>query len=113
MHFSITATWITPLTNMGTARMFRESWLEMEQPAGRRAGAKIVLATGAAQNNRVDFIIYADGQDAMGDFSSRGPCAEGRIKPDVVAPGTWISSLQSSTATDENAWLGISPNYQY
>ena len=28
--------------------------------------------------------------DAMADFSSRGPCADGRIKPDVVAPGTWI-----------------------
>jgi hypothetical protein len=23
-------------------------------------------------------------------FSSRGPCVDGRVKPDIVAPGTWI-----------------------
>ncbi len=84
-----------------------------EQTIGSPAVGKNVIATGAAQNNRFDFIIYAEGQDAMADFSSRGPCADGRIKPDVVAPGTWISSLQSSAATDENAWLGISSLYQY
>ena len=28
----------------------------------------------------------------MAAFSSRGPAADGRIKPDVVAPGTWILS---------------------
>ena len=36
-------------------------------------------------------------------FSSRGPTADGRVKPDVVAPGTWIlstkSTMLSSTAT--------------
>jgi hypothetical protein len=84
-----------------------------EQTIGSPAVAKNVIATGASENNRFDFIIYADGQDAMADFSSRGPCADGRIKPDLVAPGTWISSLQSSAATDENAWQPISPNYQY
>jgi hypothetical protein len=84
-----------------------------EQTIGSPAVGKNVIATGASENNRFDFIIYADGQDAMADFSSRGPCADGRIKPDIVAPGTWISSLQSSAATDENAWLGISPLYQY
>jgi subtilisin family serine protease len=49
----------------------------------------------------------------MADFSSRGPCEDGRIKPDVVAPGTWIASLQSESATDQYAWAGISPNYQF
>ncbi|HEV8543720.1 MAG TPA: S8 family serine peptidase, partial [Verrucomicrobiae bacterium] len=77
------------------------------------AVAKNVIATGASENNRFDFFIYADGQESMADFSSRGPCEDGRIKPDLVAPGTWIASLQSSAATDENAWLGISELYQY
>jgi hypothetical protein len=77
------------------------------------AVAKNVIATGASQNDRFDFFIYAEGQDAMADFSSRGPCEDGRIKPDVVAPGTWISSLQSESATDENAWAPIDPYYQY
>src|SRR5690606_23373091 len=31
----------------------------------------------------------------------------------VVAPGTWIASLQSGSATDAFAWAGISPNYQF
>ena len=83
------------------------------QTIGSPAVAKNVIASGASQNNRFEFIIYAEGQEAMADFSSRGPCEDGRIKPDVVAPGTWIASLQSESATDENAWSPISPNYQY
>src|SRR6185437_12049271 len=66
-----------------------------------------------SENNRFDFFIYADGQDSVADFSSRGPCEDGRIKPDVVAPGTWISSLQSAAASDENAWQPIDDLYQY
>src|SRR5213594_2764035 len=77
------------------------------------AAGKNVIATGATENNRPDFFIYADGQETLADFSSRGPCEDGRIKPDVVAPGTWIASLQSESATDENAWLGIDNYYQY
>ncbi len=77
------------------------------------AVGKNVIATGASENNRTEFILYASGSEVMADFSSRGPCEDGRIKPDICAPGTWISSLQSYGATDENAWGGISPNYQY
>jgi hypothetical protein len=83
------------------------------QTIGSPAVAKNVIATGASQNDRIDFVIYADGTEAMADFSSRGPCEDGRIKPDVVAPGTWIASLQSESATDQYAWAPISPNYQY
>ena len=83
------------------------------QTIGSPAVAKNVIATGASENDRPDFFIYADGPETMADFSSRGPCEDGRIKPDLVAPGTWIASLQSASASDENAWLPISPNYQY
>ena len=41
----------------------------------------------------------AGNADQMAAFSSRGPTSDGRIKPDVVAPGTWILS-------------GYSDNYQ-
>ncbi len=84
-----------------------------EQTIGSPAVAKNVIATGASQNNRVEFLIYSDGQEAMADFSSRGPCEDGRIKPDLVAPGTWISSLKSASATDESVWAPISDNYLY
>lgn len=83
------------------------------QTIGSPAVAKNVIATGASQNDRLDFFIYADGQDTMADFSSRGPCEDGRIKPDIVAPGTWIASLRSMYANDDNAWLTISGNYMY
>jgi len=83
------------------------------QTIGSPAVAKNVIATGASQNNRFDFLIYDEGQEAMADFSSRGPAEDGRIKPDVVAPGTWIASLRSQFADDNNAWLEISPNYMY
>src|SRR5207244_6961102 len=34
----------------------------------------------------------AGNPDQMAAFSSRGPADDGRIKPDVVAPGTWVLS---------------------
>ncbi len=83
------------------------------QTIGSPAVAKNVIATGAAQNNRPDLLVYGDGPDAMADFSSRGPCEDGRIKPDVTAPGTWIASLRSVFADDNNAWGEISDNYMY
>ena len=86
-------------------------------PAARTIGspavAKNVIATGASQNDRFDLFIYDSGADAMADFSSRGPCEDGRIKPDLVAPGTWIASLASAAAPDDNAWLPISRYYLY
>jgi hypothetical protein len=83
------------------------------QTIGSPAVAKNVIATGACQNNRFTFGIYAEGQEVMADFSSRGPCEDGRIKPDVVAPGTWIASLKSQAAGEENAWSPINDNYLY
>jgi len=83
------------------------------QTIGSPALAKNVIATGASQNDRPDFLMYGDGPEVMADFSSRGPCEDGRIKPDVTAPGTYIASLQSASATDQYAWAPISPYYQY
>lgn len=39
----------------------------------------------------------AGNANQMAAFSSRGPTADGRIKPDVVAPGTWILSGYSDS----------------
>ncbi len=83
------------------------------QTVGSPAVAKNVIATGATQNNRFEFPIYGEGQEVMADFSSRGPCEDGRIKPDVTAPGTWIASLRSIFANDENAWAPIDDRYMY
>lgn len=42
----------------------------------------------------------ADDADGMVAFSGRGPTADGRIKPDVVAPGTFILSTRSRMTVD-------------
>ncbi|MEK7324064.1 MAG: S8 family serine peptidase, partial [Chloroflexota bacterium] len=40
--------------------------------------------------------VTAGNAQQMAPFSSRGPVDDGRIKPDVVAPGTWVLSGYSS-----------------
>jgi hypothetical protein len=39
--------------------------------------------------------LTAGNAEQIASFSSRGPTDDGRIKPDVVAPGTWILSTYS------------------
>jgi len=89
------------------------------QTVGSPATAKNVIATGASQNVpgvlAMSYGLYADGPDTMADFSSRGPCEDGRIKPDVVAPGTWIASAASIAADNIGsvAWTAIDSYYIY
>ncbi len=77
------------------------------------AVAKNVIATGAGQGPRTEFFTYSAGVEVIADFSSRGPCEDGRIKPDVVAPGTWVSSLRSAVGNPLNASQVIDGYYQY
>jgi hypothetical protein len=70
---------------------------------GAPGTAKNVLSVGAAEN--VNPFGAADGcgtpdsgadnANDIIDFSSRGPCVDGRIKPDIVAPGTHIQGAAS------------------
>ncbi|UCE64345.1 MAG: S8 family serine peptidase, partial [Nitrospirota bacterium] len=85
---------------------------------GSPATAKNCITVGASENNRpsgstptpgingnwgigppfnTDHV--SDDATGMAAFSSRGPCLDGRIKPDIVAPGTNIISTRSSVAT--------------
>ncbi|KAH7233758.1 peptidase S8/S53 domain-containing protein [Fusarium redolens] len=75
---------------------------------GAQAAAKNCIAVGScdnrrkARNNRFD-TFKADGiaegnPNNISWFSSLGPTLEGRIKPDVVAPGTMILSAKSRDA---------------
>ncbi|MDN3295831.1 S8 family serine peptidase [Streptomyces ficellus] len=50
--------------------------------------------------------------EALAAFSSRGPCDDWRVKPDVVAPGTDILSARATTAPKPNFW-GLHPNTKY
>lgn len=48
----------------------------------------------------------------MAAYSSRGPAADGRIKPDLVAPGTDIVSLRSRASSD-TGWGVLAANTNY
>jgi len=69
------------------------------------ANAKNVISVGASENNKpyVDAMYgntYSDDPNSVASFSSRGPTDDGRIKPDVVAPGTAILAAKSIYASD-------------
>jgi hypothetical protein len=51
--------------------------------------------------------------NGMVAFSSRGPCDDGRIKPDLCAPGTNIISCQSHDSGAGSLWGVYDSNYAY
>jgi len=99
--------------------------------------AKNALTVGASENERSGaalldtytwyvFGFYSDplysdpttdNPNGMAAFSSRGPCDDGRMKPDVVAPGTFIASTRTHKhgfndmmeTTDTSLWTSESP----
>ncbi len=98
------------------------------------AASKNVITIGASDNERSiggysaytwtelwgdDFSAAPTGIDRTSDsrqelaaFSSRGPMNDGRIKPDLVAPGTNILSVRSSLATG-SGWGSYNTYYMY
>ncbi len=95
--------------------------------------AKNCITVGASENNRPEFSMaygeswpndypaeplksdkVADNPDDIAAFSSRGPTADGRIKPDVVAPGTFILSTRSRMIAENNfGWARFEPSKLY
>jgi serine protease AprX len=90
---------------------------------GGEAAAKNCITVGACESNRLDITStygsfwpskfstppirddpMSNRPDGMCAFSSRGPTAEGRFKPDVVAPGTSILSAHSRNALMSTAY---------
>ncbi len=53
----------------------------------------------------------ANDPDQVAAFSSRGPTGDGRVKPEIVAPGTYILSTRSSKLpSDFFGWAQYAPN---
>lgn len=98
------------------------------------ATAKNCISVGASENERPQFNDntyggwwasdypaapynmdpMANDSNQVAAFSSRGPTADGRFKPDVVAPGTYILSTRSTLLAPNNmAWAAFPPSKKY
>lgn len=94
---------------------------ESDRPAGSGGYSSQVYGSGAWEprfpvNPLHDDVIStsADGlHQGMFGYSSRGPCADGRIKPDVVAPGTDIISCRSRVSGANTFWGVYDNNYVF
>ena len=96
--------------------------------------AKNVITVGATESNRSDsglgatpwlflsfcfladpiaFDPLADNANGMAAFSSRGPADDGRVKPDLVAPGTNIVSNKSHYTGATELWGPHETNSDY
>ena len=98
------------------------------------ATAKNCITVGACENERTAFNTntyggwwpsdypvapyrndpMANNADQVAAFSSRGPTRDGRIKPEVVAPGTFILSTRSTMIAPNNtSWSAYPPSKLY
>lgn len=57
--------------------------------------AKNIIAVASSENLRPELDSTADNLQDLSSFSSRGPAADGRIKPDITAPGQAITGGRS------------------
>lgn len=55
--------------------------------------------------------LPSDHENGIAAFSSRGPTDDGRIKPDLVAPGTNILSTRTHVAGGKNLWGPYNDDY--
>ncbi|HEV3407934.1 MAG TPA: S8 family serine peptidase, partial [Gaiellaceae bacterium] len=76
-----------------------------EGPGTCTIGAPGAAADGLTVGAMAD---TAAGGFALASFSSRGPTADGRMKPDVTAPGVDIGSAQAGTTNGYVAYSGTS-----
>ncbi len=67
---------------------------------GSPSTAKNILTVGSGSNS-LNF-------DNLSGFSSRGPTADGRAKPDIVAPGECLMSVQTNTTNGYTCKSGTS-----
>ena len=77
---------------------------------GSPGTAKNCLTVGASETYRPGVGSNGDNTNEIASFSSRGATDEGRIKPDVVAPGTWIASVKThgyTTAFTDDMESGV------
>lgn len=55
--------------------------------------------------------MISDNENGLAMFSSRGPTLDGRVKPEIVAPGTNILSARSQQAGASELWGAYNQHY--
>jgi len=70
----------------------------IQHTTGSAANAKNIISVGASESANGDLSNEQNGMEYLASFSSRGPTADGRIKPDMVAPGYSILSASAKTS---------------
>ncbi|MGA1821227.1 MAG: S8 family serine peptidase [Thermoplasmatota archaeon] len=87
-----------------------------------QASSKNVIAVGASESYRPSISSWANNISEIAVFSSQGyTWGDNRIKPDVVAPGTYILSMRNSQLTDfwnhywgsNSTYVGVNNKYAY
>lgn len=63
--------------------------------------------------NPINSDKLSDNINGLAVFSSRGPTSDGRLKPDVVAPGTNILSVRSQQTGASELWGAYNQHYAY
>ncbi|CAB9525867.1 protease/ABC transporter B family protein tagA (Partial), partial [Seminavis robusta] len=63
---------------------------------GTPAISKNALAVGATESTQPRIPVHMKGPDYLANFSSRGPTADLRMKPDVCAPGIYLKSAKAN-----------------
>jgi subtilisin family serine protease len=124
--------------NDGTAAMPRNNsaagfvdWLSIGSPASSKNALTVGASRSDRSNGALSSLSYRDawpnefpddpiGQEkvsgdpeSLAGFSSRGPCDDHRIKPDLVGPGTDIASAKSALAPLRKFWGPYPGNAQY
>lgn len=94
---------------------------------GSPASAKNVVSVGATESRRpeepfmwgysygvpIQHDLVADNPNGMAAFSSRGPADDGRIKPEISAPGTEVISAASHEPAAAGKFYRYDDNYAY
>jgi len=84
-------------------------------------GAYVSKQTYQVEGENYELELEGETLGALGSFSSFGPTTDGRVKPDIIAPGTFIVSAVNSydayntqyPTASSVVWNGRTYNYSY
>lgn len=104
----------TDSLSIKTDALFQNNILPVIAAGNSGSGSSTILYPGAAKGALTVGAVYSDdfsgvATDNVTGFSSRGPTGDGRVKPDVCAPGAYIDSTLAGTYNSYTyGWAGTS-----